>query len=253
MQPEPLLYLGMTNGDLGRPLNYGGVYAAGNPILGHDRSGNVVETLWDIANVGMDVWSLGSNVAAGNWAGAAMDAGGLLVDAAATVVPGVPGGAGAALKAARAADAGVDALQAMKRVDNAVDSARAADNVADAAKAGGGFIVHPSGTAVHKSQAEMVDSITGAGATKVGPTAKGDGTIYNMDTPGGPMEVRVMDGTPGGGPNSGPRTVTTRDGTQNAAGMGGERVQANGDAFPSGTSKADRQAGGHTHEQVNDR
>ena len=99
----------------------------------------------------------------------------------------------------------------------------------------------------------MVDSITDAGATKVGPTAAGDGTIYKIDTPGGPMEVRVMDGTPGGGPHSGPRTVTTRDGTQNAAGMGGERVQANGDRFPNGASKADRQAGGHTHEQVNDR
>ena len=118
---------------------------------------------------------------------------------------------------------------------------------------GGGFIVHPNGTAVHRSQAEMVESITRAGATRVGPTSRGDGTIYKLDTPAGPMEVRVMDGTTGGGPHSGPRTVTTRDGTQNAAGMGGERVQANGDPFPNGTSRADRQAGGHTHGQVNDR
>jgi hypothetical protein len=120
---------------------------------------------------------------------------------------------------------------------------------------GGGkdFIVHPNGTAVHKSQKEMVQSIEGAGATKIGPTAKGDGVIYQMDTPGGKMDVRVMDGTPGGGPHSGTRTVTTRSGTQDAAGRGGEYVQANGDRFPNGTSKADRKAGGHTHEQVNDR
>ncbi len=39
MQPEPLLYLGMTNGDLRRPLGYGGVYAAGSPWALEDRSG----------------------------------------------------------------------------------------------------------------------------------------------------------------------------------------------------------------------
>lgn len=29
MQPEPLLYLGLTNGDLGNPLGYTGLYAGG--------------------------------------------------------------------------------------------------------------------------------------------------------------------------------------------------------------------------------
>ncbi len=39
MQPEPLLYLGMTNGDLRRPLYYGGVYAGGDPVNRSDLSG----------------------------------------------------------------------------------------------------------------------------------------------------------------------------------------------------------------------
>ncbi|WP_223620517.1 hypothetical protein [Lysobacter sp. ESA13C] len=52
----------------------------------------------------MEVASLGKNVAARNYVGAAVDAGGLIVDAAATFVPGVLGGAGTAIKAARLAD-----------------------------------------------------------------------------------------------------------------------------------------------------
>lgn len=47
----------------------------------------------------MGVASLGSNLASGNYGGAAVDAVGLVVDATATAVPGVPGGAGTAIKA----------------------------------------------------------------------------------------------------------------------------------------------------------
>ncbi|MEQ1504135.1 MAG: hypothetical protein ABMB14_17970, partial [Myxococcota bacterium] len=39
MQPEPLLYLGLTNGDLGNPLGYTGLYAGGNPNVYQDRTG----------------------------------------------------------------------------------------------------------------------------------------------------------------------------------------------------------------------
>lgn len=79
-------------------------YAANNPYKFKDPDGRVIETVWDVANVIMDVASLGKNLATGNYVGAAVDAGGLVVDAAATLVPGVPGGAGAAIKAARLAD-----------------------------------------------------------------------------------------------------------------------------------------------------
>jgi hypothetical protein len=39
LQPEPLLYLGLTNGDLASPRGYTGVYAAANPLLFGDRTG----------------------------------------------------------------------------------------------------------------------------------------------------------------------------------------------------------------------
>ena len=39
LQPEPLLYLGLTNGDLAEPLGYGPVYARGNSNEWSDRSG----------------------------------------------------------------------------------------------------------------------------------------------------------------------------------------------------------------------
>ncbi len=39
LQPEPLLYLGLTNGNLAAPLGYSGVYAAGDTNSLADRSG----------------------------------------------------------------------------------------------------------------------------------------------------------------------------------------------------------------------
>jgi hypothetical protein len=44
MQPEPLLYLGITNGNLGAPRGFSGVYAMGNPVLMSDTSGYSPET-----------------------------------------------------------------------------------------------------------------------------------------------------------------------------------------------------------------
>jgi hypothetical protein len=43
LQPEPLLYLGLTNGNLRAPLGYSGVYAAGDSNHQHDRSGHQPE------------------------------------------------------------------------------------------------------------------------------------------------------------------------------------------------------------------
>ena len=39
MQPEPLLHLGLTNGNLSTPLGYSGLYAGGSPTTMSDRSG----------------------------------------------------------------------------------------------------------------------------------------------------------------------------------------------------------------------
>jgi RHS repeat-associated protein len=79
-------------------------YAANNPYKFKDPDGRIIETAWDAANVAMGVASFAKNVAIGNYAGAAVDAVGVVIDAAATVTPVVPGGAGAAIKAARLAE-----------------------------------------------------------------------------------------------------------------------------------------------------
>ncbi|MCR5270737.1 MAG: hypothetical protein K6D91_06935 [Prevotella sp.] len=81
------------------------VYCLNSPIKNIDPDGRAVETIWDAANVVMDATSLVENAAGGNYLSAAVDAGALLIDAAATAVPFVPGGAGAAVKAYRAGKA----------------------------------------------------------------------------------------------------------------------------------------------------
>ncbi len=78
------------------------VYCLNNPVKHIDPDGRIVETAWDAANVVMDVASCAKNIATGNYIGAGIDALGLLFDAGATIVPGLPGGAGAALKSYRA-------------------------------------------------------------------------------------------------------------------------------------------------------
>ena len=146
-------------------------YGRNNPLKNVDPTGNIVETVWDIANVVMDVASLGSNLAAGNWAGAAVDAVGLVADAAATIVPGVPGGAGAAIKAARAADNLVDGAQSLKR----------ASNIADNAKAGKAF-EQQAVSAVKKEQTGVVEQLTvkAQSGTKVRLDAAGKDASGNV-------------------------------------------------------------------------
>ena len=86
-------------------------YCAWNPVKYVDPNGEWFEIAWDIANVVMDVRSLVSNIKEGNIGGAIADGAGLVLDVAATVLPGIPGGAGSAITAYRAADNVVDAGQ----------------------------------------------------------------------------------------------------------------------------------------------
>jgi RHS repeat-associated protein len=124
---------GLSQGGVYNSFNLN-LYAYGyqNPVKYTDPNGRAVETVWDAFNIGLGVASFVKNVREGNYGSAAVDALGVVVDTAATVVPGVPGGAGSVIKAARAADAGVDVLKA---ADRTADLARAADRTADAAKA----------------------------------------------------------------------------------------------------------------------
>jgi RHS repeat-associated protein len=96
------------------PANLGHPYAyvGNNPHGFVDPYGDVAEILWDAASLGLGAASLAYNVGQGNYLGAAVDAVGVGLDTAALVLPFVPGGAGVALKAHRAADAALNAGQA---------------------------------------------------------------------------------------------------------------------------------------------
>ena len=91
-------------------------YCAWNPVKFVDPDGNFVGTAIDIFCVGMDLYSIGKNLAEGNTQAAIVDAGALAIDALAVFVPGVTAGAGIAVKAARAADKGGDAIKTGKQL-----------------------------------------------------------------------------------------------------------------------------------------
>lgn len=112
-------------------------------------------------------------------------------------------------------------------------------------KSGADFIVSENGTAVHASQSKMIESITNSGATKIGPThaTTESGQIFHMNTSSGPIEARVMNGRPGGGPNQGPRTIVTRPGTR-------EYVHPNGARIEGPVPLNQRKAIGHIHGQT---
>ena len=75
-----------------------------NPVTFIDPDGRFIDTAWDAANVAMGVTSFVTNVTAGNIVGATLDGAGLIVDVAATAIPGVPGGAATAIKALKVAN-----------------------------------------------------------------------------------------------------------------------------------------------------
>ena len=93
-------------------------YCNWNPIKYIDPDGKWVETAWDVANIGMDIASLKSNVSAGNVGGAIVDGLGLALDVGATLLPGIPGGAGTVIKASRTADKVSDVVNVSKQEQN---------------------------------------------------------------------------------------------------------------------------------------
>ena len=108
----------------------------GNPMKYTDPTGHFIETIWDAANIGIGVASLGYNLYNGNWSDAAWDAGGLAIDVAATALPFIPGGAATAIKAGRAVNVTADLAGVVNKVDNVVDAAKTAERVDDAVDLG---------------------------------------------------------------------------------------------------------------------
>ena len=106
-------------------------YVRNNPLRYVDPDGKILETPWDIFNITLGLASLGANVAVGNVGGAAADAVGLAIDVAAAVVPGVPGGAGSALRAMRGADKARDLIAINRASGKAAEVKVAAELVAE--------------------------------------------------------------------------------------------------------------------------
>ena len=89
-----------------------------------DLDGKFVETFWDAANLLMDVGSLSENIKNRDIGGASLDAVGLVLDAAAVLIPGIPGGAGTAIKAIRGAESVSNAVQTAKTAEKAVNTGK---------------------------------------------------------------------------------------------------------------------------------
>ena len=109
-------------------------YTRNSPLKYVDRTGNVLESPWDVFNVTIGLASAAVNIAEGNYKAAAVDLAGVVVDVAATAIPGVPGGAGTAIRASRAAGGVAGAVSKADNAAGVATSVNRADNAASAAK-----------------------------------------------------------------------------------------------------------------------
>jgi RHS repeat-associated protein len=104
-------------------------YANNSPYKHKDRDGRIAETIWDVASLALSVSEFRSSPSFGNAVGVA-------VDAAAVVIPGIPGGVGAIRAAAHAAEgakavgAAADAAKGVAKGAEQTAAATRAENVA---------------------------------------------------------------------------------------------------------------------------
>jgi uncharacterized protein RhaS with RHS repeats len=103
-------------------------YANNSPYKHKDRDGRIAETIWDVASLALSVSEFRSSPSFGNAVGVA-------VDAAAVVIPGIPGGVGALRAAAHAAEAGKTAGAAADVAKGAAGGERAGKSFTPAGKA----------------------------------------------------------------------------------------------------------------------
>ena len=93
-----------------------------------DPDGKTVETLWDIVSVASGVKNLVRNITDHNAKGAVVDGVGIVVDAAAVLIPGIPGGIGTLRTGAKVVEV-VDAVDDVAGMAIAGKSYRAEQQV----------------------------------------------------------------------------------------------------------------------------
>ena len=93
---------------------------------------NAVETVWDIANIGMGAASFGYNISEGNYGSATIDGVGLIYDGVATALPFLPAGVSAVIKVERATEATKNII----KVENFFDGAKYTQKVKIQASSG---------------------------------------------------------------------------------------------------------------------
>ena len=175
-------------------------YVNNQPLVYNDPTGHWLESAWDALNVGMGIASFVDNVKQGNYGWAAVDALGVVVDAAALVTPIVPGGVGAIIKGTRVADTAVDAIQTVNQVSNAAQAANQAVSAArfipvgvtdDAGQAIGHWVSRNIG---NSDWARYQARITGVeGAEFMFNGVRFDGAIGTMNTAGEITDLVLLD------------------------------------------------------------
>jgi RHS repeat-associated protein len=148
------------------------LYAYGNlnPLAFVDPSGEIAETIWDIANIGMGAYSLQNNVRNGSYGWAALDAVGLVYDTIATAIPFLPAGVSAGLKALRAGNAVADSVAIgtdISRVSKSTHNAARSVESALSAPTAGTRIHQQVAAEVGGSLSRLDSTFMGGGANKI--------------------------------------------------------------------------------------
>lgn len=101
-------------------------YVQGNPTRYVDPSGHMVETVFDVASLGIGVVSAYHDIKEGNYGMLALDVVGVAVDAVAVAIPFIPGGVGVTIRASRGVKLAVDGLQLADQTSNVIQGSFAA-------------------------------------------------------------------------------------------------------------------------------
>ncbi len=131
------------------------VYCNHNPFDYMDSKGQWIESAWDVFSLGVGIASLSYNLTRDeiDWWSFGLDVVGIAADTVALILPGVPGGAGAAIKASRAAATGVDAVQQVTRMGRAVRYTQAAHGLANVGR--GSYMSYEAGKEGHYGTAAL--------------------------------------------------------------------------------------------------